>query len=229
MEIQTYHSDGSKGGMAALPGVFQFSWNPDLVHQVVTAEAANLRQGTAHAKGRGEVRGGGRKPWRQKGTGRARHGSIRSPLWKGGGVTHGPLSERNFDRGVTRKMSARALAAVLARKARDGELFAIAEDAEVSFKKTRDAAAFVASLGRSLVQGLDGKRPRALVLLGASNPMFTRAFRNLPSIQLGNAATVGAREALSMKYILLFPGAMRALADRLGKLISERQVPSSKK
>ena len=97
MEVKIYEQSGKDAGTVTLPdGVFGLPMNKDLVYQVVTAQEANRRQTTAHAKDRAQVRGGGKKPWRQKGTGRARHGSIRSPLWKGGGVTHGPLKKKNF-------------------------------------------------------------------------------------------------------------------------------------
>ncbi|PIQ98439.1 MAG: 50S ribosomal protein L4, partial [Candidatus Nealsonbacteria bacterium CG11_big_fil_rev_8_21_14_0_20_39_9] len=91
MKVSVYSQKGEKISETLLPKeIFDVKLSPDLVHQVVTVQAANRRQTLAHTKDRGEVSGGGRKPWRQKGTGRARHGSIRSPLWKGGGVTFGP-------------------------------------------------------------------------------------------------------------------------------------------
>ena len=92
------------------------------MHQVVTSLLSNARRGTAHTKFRGEVSGGGKKPWKQKGTGRARHGSTRSPLWVGGGVTHGPRTEKNYARAVNAKMASHALASVLSRKWKDGEI-----------------------------------------------------------------------------------------------------------
>src|SRR6267154_837580 len=109
MENTIYTKKGEKGGSIKLPEkVFGAAWNGDLVHQVVHAITANTRAGTADIKGRDEVRGGGKKPWKQKGTGRARHGSSRSPIWKGGGVTHGPLAEKNYKRKISKKMRAQA-------------------------------------------------------------------------------------------------------------------------
>ena len=123
MKVKIYNQEGKETETMELPdGVFGLKWNADLVHQVVTGQAANLRRGTAHAKGRSEVRGGGRKPWRQKGTGRARHGSIRSPLWIGGGVTHGPLKEKSYHKKINKKMAKKALFTALSAKARDNEI-----------------------------------------------------------------------------------------------------------
>src|SRR3989338_7322401 len=142
MKVNVYNQKGEKAGTAELPdGVFGLKWNADLVLQVVTGQAANLRRGTAHAKGRAEVRGGGRKPWRQKGPGRARHGSIRSPIWKGGGVTHGPLTEKNYSQKINRKMARRALYTVLSAKVRDNEVI-ILDTIAFSEPKTKQGAAF---------------------------------------------------------------------------------------
>ena len=99
MKTELYNQNAEVIGEAELPDrIFGVKMNPDLVHQVLVAQMANSRQVIAHTKGRGEVRGGGKKPWRQKGTGRARHASIRSPIWKGGGVAFGPTKERNFEK-----------------------------------------------------------------------------------------------------------------------------------
>src|SRR5882724_8931234 len=123
MESIIYNVQGKETGKITLPeSIFGLPWNADLVHQVVVAMQANARQNVAHTKDRGEVRGGGKKPWQQKGTGRARHGSSRSPIWKGGGVTHGPRNDKIYARKINRAARQKALLVVLSRKYRDGEL-----------------------------------------------------------------------------------------------------------
>ena len=104
LDAEVYSKDGKKVSDFSLPSeVFGLNWNADLVHQVITSLQTAARHPYAHAKTRGEVSGGGKKPWKQKGTGRARHGSTRSPIWVGGGVAHGPNKEKNFDRKVNKK------------------------------------------------------------------------------------------------------------------------------
>ena len=123
METKIYNQKGKEAGKITLPEeVFGLPWNADLVHQVVTSMLGNARTPVAHTKIRGEVRGGGKKPWKQKGTGRARHGSTRSPIWVGGGVTHGPRNDKIYARKINRKMKAKALYTILSKKAKDGEI-----------------------------------------------------------------------------------------------------------
>ena len=117
MKVDLYNQEGKVTGQVELPKeIFDIELSKDLVHQVVVSQMANRRQGTAHTKDRGDVSGGGRKPWRQKGTGRARHGSTRSPIWKGGGVTFGPLNSKVYKKIVPKKIKRVALFMVYLKK-----------------------------------------------------------------------------------------------------------------
>src|SRR5512135_1972448 len=101
MEAQIYNQKGEQTGKITLPeSVFGLPWNGDLVHQVVTSMRSSEREPWAHTKDRGQVAGGGKKPWQQKGTGRARHGSSRSPIWRHGGITHGPITDKNYGKKI---------------------------------------------------------------------------------------------------------------------------------
>ncbi len=136
-------------------------WRSDLVHQVVEGMRSNKRAGTADTKGRGEVRGGGRKPWKQKGTGRARHGSSRSPIWVGGGVTHGPLAEKNYKRKITRKMRAQALFSVLSKKLKDNEILFV-DTLTPSDIKTKASVEVIGNLAKAgNFKNIKTKNPRA--------------------------------------------------------------------
>jgi large subunit ribosomal protein L4 len=139
MQIKVYNQEGKLGeGADFSDSLFgEKKFDQDLIHQVMVALLANKRRPTAHTKGRSERRGGGKKPWRQKGTGRARHGSIRSPIWRGGGVTFGPSNRTNFSKKVNKKERQLALAQVLSKKLRDKRL-KIFEGFD--FKKTKDVA-----------------------------------------------------------------------------------------
>lgn len=204
MKIEVYNQQGEATGTIELSdAVFGVKWNAALVHQVATAYAANRRAGTAQAKTRGEVRGGGKKPWRQKGTGRARHGSIRSPIWKGGGAAHGPRSDKNYEQKINKKMAKKALYAVLSAKARDNEIV-VTDGMEFPEAKTKHAAALFQKLSARKEFGSMTKGNGVLVLLPDKGALERRALRNLPYAAVAEARNLNAYEALRYKY-LLFP------------------------
>src|SRR5690606_12549326 len=127
-EAQVYNQDGQATSKVPLPEeFFALPWNADLVHQVVVATGATNRQNGAYAKDRSAVSGGGKKPWRQKGTGRARHGASRSPIWIGGGVTHGPTLLRNYTQKINKKIKSKAFFTLLSKKFAVGRVFFIEE------------------------------------------------------------------------------------------------------
>lgn len=143
LEANVFDMEGKGAGKITLPeSIFGLSWNADLVHQVVTSMMTDAREPIAHAKMRGEVAGTGKKPWQQKGTGRARHGSRRSPIWVGGGTTHGPRNDKNYARNINKKMKTKALYTLLSKKLRDGE---------VVFMKSLDLAEPKANNARSVL------------------------------------------------------------------------------
>src|SRR3989344_4067362 len=123
MKVDLYNQNGEVAGSVNLPKeIFEVKFNADLVHQIAVSQMANKRQVSAHTKIRSEVRGGGKKPWRQKGTGRARHGSIRSPLWRGGGITFGPRNDKVYEKDIPKKMRRKALLMALSQKAKNSQL-----------------------------------------------------------------------------------------------------------
>lgn len=169
-----FKSDGAAGGDFKLdPDIFGIEPNLDVLHQVVTAQRAAGRAGTASTKSRGQVRGGGRKPWRQKGLGRARHGSIRSPQWVGGGVAHGP-KPRSYRQRTPRKMKRLALFSALSARASE-EAIRVVEDLDWPAPKTKQAVGLLDAMD------VGGK---TLVVLSQLDGAAGRSFRNLPEVRL---------------------------------------------
>ena len=169
-----FKSDGTSAGDVKLDAeIFGIEPNMAVLHQVVTAQLAAARAGTANTKTRGEVRGGGRKPWRQKGLGRARHGSIRSPQWTGGGVAHGP-KPRDYSQRTPKKMKKLALRSALSARAGESAI-KVVEDLNWPAPKTKQAAEFLNAVGA------EGK---TLVVLGTLDGVAGRSFRNLPEVRI---------------------------------------------
>ena len=213
MQVKSYNQSGEQAGTVELPdGVFGLKWNANLVHQVVTSQTANARVHTAKTKDRREVRGGGKKPWRQKGTGRARHGSIRSPLWKGGGVTHGPLTQKNYKKKINKKMAKKALFTVLSAKARDKEIVVI-ENLQFPEAKTKQAAKFFVNLARQDDLSRIMKGNGALVALAGRDSATRRALRNLPYVGIDLARNLNAHEVLQYKYMVIHKSAIELFSS----------------
>src|SRR3989338_9231482 len=179
MQISAYNQKAENIGAVELPdGIFGLKWNADLVHQVVTGQRANLRPKVAHVKMRGEVSGGGKKPWRQKGTGRARHGSIRSPIWRGGGVTHGPNKDESYKKKINKKMAQKALFVVLSAKLRDKEIVVL-ENFDFPKPKTKTAAGIFKTFSQREEFKKITKGNGALVALGGSDKNARQSIQNL--------------------------------------------------
>lgn len=206
MESIVYNQKGEEVGKMKLPTeIFDVPWNPDLVHQVVASIIESARKPYAHTKTRGEVRGGGKKPWRQKGTGRARHGSIRSPLWSGGGVSHGPRNnEENFYRKINKKMKIAAMRAILSAKARDGEIILI-DDIILKESKTREAKTTISALAK--IKGFSGlsskKNNAAIMVLPTRDEKISRVFNNFSNLEVMEARNLNPVALLNYKFLML--------------------------
>jgi len=205
METVVYSLEGKKTGTINLPeNVFGVRWNADLVKQVADSLLSTKRKNVAHTKDRSEVRGGGRKPWRQKGTGRARHGSIRSPIWVGGGVTGGPRSDKNFERKVSKKMRVKALYTILSRKWREGEVLFI-DSVTLAEPKTKVAIQALHSL--SNIKGFENlfskKNNAAVIALSGKRKEIERAFSNLGNVEVIEARNLNPLILLEYKYLVI--------------------------
>jgi len=227
MEATVYNTSGKSAGKVTLPGnFFGLRWNADLVHQVATSLMTNKRKPYAHTKNRGDVRGGGKKPWRQKGTGRARHGSTRSPLWVGGGVAHGPRNEKNFERKVSKDMKAKALYTILSAKYRDGEVLFVDS---LEFKKPKTSEAIVTLKNLSEVKGFEklcsGKKKKnvAVVALSSKNINAEKSLRNIGNLEITEARNLNPISLLNYKYLVIEnPEAALKNFPKSGKSKSEK-------
>jgi large subunit ribosomal protein L4 len=204
MKAPIYDQKGKQTKEIELPSeVFEVSWNADLMHDVLISMAANRRSNTAHAKDRSEVRGGGKKPWRQKGTGRARHGSIRSPLWRGGGTTFGPRNDRNYDKKINKKVRAKALAMTLSKKAADGELILV--DSLQTEGKTKDASVILSALAKNkdLEKLSTKKNNAALIALAGRDEKIEKSFRNISNTRLDLVQNMNVSDLADYKFVIV--------------------------
>lgn len=205
MQASIYNKEGKTEGTINLPEeIFGLAWNSDLVSEVVRSMRMNQRTQVQHVKDRSEVSGGGKKPWRQKGTGRARHGSRRSPIWRHGGATFGPRNDRNFDRKINRKVKSKATNIVLSSKLKDGELVFV-EDLKLSAPKTKEAGTLLSKL--STIPGLEKinyeKGKRVLVLTPEKNENVMKSFSNIPSAHVEEIRNLNPMLALTYKYLVV--------------------------
>ena len=184
--------------------VFKREINEPLVHQVVVAEMAGMRQGSASTKTRSEIRGGGVKPWRQKGTGRARAGSIRSPLWVGGGITFGP-QPKSYKKRIPRKMRKEALKSALSAKLKNSEIVII-NKIDIKEPKTKKAV--------ELLKGLN-LNGRTTILMSESNEVIEKSFRNLEKVKVIHISQISTYEILNNKKLVITNDAAKKLTEVL--------------
>ena len=204
LEIEVVNQTGAKLEKVELPPhIFGVKVNPYLLHEVVRMYQANERQGTASTKNRGEVSGSGRKPWRQKGTGRARVGSIRSPLWRKGGVIFGPRP-RDYSYTVPRKKIKIALSQALSDKVNKGE-FMVVDKIEVANPKTKEMAKIIKNLN-------PGKK--VLLVVASADEKLKKASRNIPFLSLVTAKEINAYQVLGHHKVILTKDALVSLGER---------------
>lgn len=197
-KAKLYNQDGQEKGSVALnAAVFEVPVKKELVKQAIDAYFAVKRSNLAHTKDRSEVRGGGKKPWRQKGTGRARHGSTRSPIWIGGGITFGPRKEQNFSVRLNKKMKRKALSMVLSDRANDN-LVLVLESFENKEAKTKKVAEFLKKIN------IDS----ALVITETAEVSMQRAIKNLPKVKVVPTNSVNVYDALRYKNIIFMKTAL---------------------
>ena len=210
MLVDTYNQKGEKIGQTRLPKeIFKVPVNPDLVYQVVVSQMANRRIPGAHTKTRAEVSGGGRKPWRQKGTGRARHGSIRSPIWRGGGVTFGPTKAKIFKKKIPKKMKRKALFMVLSAKAKEN-LLLLLDSLKIEKPKTKIMAEIIKNL-RSKIKNF--KKGSVMITLSQKEENIILASRNIPNLQTIEARNLNVLDLLSFKYLLAPKEAIKVIKE----------------
>jgi large subunit ribosomal protein L4 len=194
MKTQVFNQKHEAVGEVTLPKeIFDASWKADLVHQVVKAQLANRRTPVAHAKGRSEVRGGGRKPYAQKHTGRSRQGSTRSPVWIGGGKAHGPSKDRDYTQKINKKMRVAALRSLLSQKLREGEL-QVVDTLELKNLKTKQAA---------MIRQNFAPKGSMLFVTSKEGASFVRAARNLPKVKIVVALDLNVYDCAAFKHIVL--------------------------
>ncbi len=200
--IPLLNAEGQEVGTLALSdAIFGVDYNQALVHQAITAEEANQRQGTHNTRQRSDVRGGGRKPWKQKGTGRARQGTIRAPQWRGGGVVFGP-HPRDYRKAIPVRMRRGAMRSVLSEKIREGNVFAL-ESLQFEAPSTKGAVALIKALGLGDVR-------RVLIIIPEYNETLRLSTRNLVSkgVELRFAPNFSVRDALVANKIVILQDAV---------------------
>lgn len=207
MKVDVYTNKGikSKASVEVADLVFAQKMNRDLLHQVVVSAQSNLRQNLAHTKDRSEVRGGGKKPWRQKGTGNARHGSRRSPIWRTGGVTFGPRNDQNFAKKINRKMKIQALYVALSAKFNNAQVLFV-EDMPLTEISTKFANEMLVNLEKA--KGFEtlntrSNRSNVLVVLPEASDIVYKSLRNLPHVDVTDARTLNTLDVMNHRYVVV--------------------------
>lgn len=220
MKLPIYNIKGEQIKDIELPKrLFEVLVKPEVIHQVVVAQQANSRQVLAHTKTRAEVRGGGKKPWRQKGTGRARHGSIRSPLWVGGGVTFGPRKDRNFSLKVNKKQKQLALAMCLSDKVAN-KAMVIFDAFNFTSGKTKDLNSWIKDI-KSKIDSLKNSK-KFLLVTEEKNPALLQAASNLKNVQTIGYQSLNCVDLLKYDTVLTSEKAVTSIDKHFKKIIIKK-------
>ncbi len=212
--LDVYDAKGGKVATRELqPAIFSVPMKEGLVHMAVVAQAANMRKVHASTKTRGEVRGGGKKPWKQKGTGRARHGSIRSPLWRKGGITFGPRTDRNYSLKINKKARQKALCMVLSQKVSEGRLL-LMDDLSSQGGKTKETLAILQKLP---ILQQNKKHPAIGVVSPLGSALLNRGLRNVPYVHVLPAVSLNVTSTLQMRYLIVPLKSLEYIEQRFGK------------
>jgi len=212
LKTKVYNPKGEVVGEVELNSrIFGVKANKALIHQAVVTQMANARQVLAHTKGRSEVRGGGKKPWRQKGTGRARHGSVRSPIWIGGGVTFGPTKERNFKKKINKKMKQKAILMALSDRSLNNILIVL-DKLEMTNYKTKDFNQIL----KAVKLGDKKAKRSVLTILEKKDDKVMRSGRNLTGVKIINLDNINILDLLKYKNLILTVAGVKRLEERYG-------------
>lgn len=210
MKAPLYNIEGKEIDTVSLPKeIFEVEISHDLIHQISESHRANTRRVIAHTKDRSEVSGGGKKPWRQKGTGRARHGSNRSPIWRKGGITFGPTSDRNFKKRIPIKMRRKAILMVLSAKVADKRLFVV-EELKLEKPKTKEIIKIIDNMRNNIKEFDKGS---VLLALSEMNKNVILSTRNIVKTKTIEARNLNVLELLNSKNLIITKSSIKVIKE----------------
>lgn len=216
MKYPVYNIEGEKVKEIDLnDSIFNIDVKPEVIHEVVVAQMANNRRPVAHTKTRSEVKGGGRKPWRQKGTGRARHGSIRSPLWVGGGVVFGPRNDRNFSKKINKKMRKKAILMALSDRFSESNAI-IVESLNIETPKTKEAVSIFSKFFNKIFGSKDKKDINSigykfLIITPNTNQNLILALRNIPKVKVIRADSLNTKDLVDYPKLIILEDSIKVI------------------